>query len=401
MLSARVGLKVLAAFACGLSLAACGALPAAAPTSFELINNNSDDPSFDYSLVTVDARVAAVLERFRPSFGPGFHGPRYVANNRLHPGDAISITVYETGGSTLFPPPSNKPGADLTGVPGTISPGASTIPPQAIERDGTVNMPFVGRVPVAGKTPAEAARLIEEGLAGKAVNPQVVVTPVASLSQTVTVSGDVNTPRYVQVTLRGEKLLEVIAAAGGSKFPPYETYVRVVRGNNVASVLLQTIINNPSENISMRPGDQIYLTRHPRSYAVLGAAPRASMFIFDTEKVTMAEAVAKAGGPADQVGDPAGVYLFRFEPWFVAKDVLPPSQVEKYAAAPPEFVPILYNVRMREAEGFFVAQAIQIRDKDVVLITNAPTTQLNKVLVIARGFSGIAEDVKRFATNPR
>jgi polysaccharide export outer membrane protein len=313
----------------------------------------------------------------------------------------VSITVYESGGSTLFPPPSVKPGAAITGVPGTISPGASTVPPQQIEKDGSINMPYAGRVVIGNKTPVEAARLIEEALAGKAVNPQVVVTPVANLSQTVTVSGDVNQPRYVQVTLRGEKLLEVIAAAGGAKFPPYETYVKVVRGNLVGEVLLQTVINNPSENISMRPGDQIYLIRHPRTYAVLGAAPRNSTFMFESEKVTLAEAVARAGGPVDQVGDPGGIYLFRFEPWSTAKDVLLPDQLAKLAEAPPPFVPVMYHIRMREAEGYFVAQAIKMRDKDVVLITNAPTTQLNKIMTVVRGFSDIGRDIKDIAQNPR
>jgi polysaccharide export outer membrane protein len=393
---------VLAGLGLGLALAGCGTLPAAAPTSFELVNNSSDDASFEYFLVPVDARVTTVLEKFHLRFGPGFHGrPRYSATNTLHPGDTVSITVYESGGSTLFPPPSVKPGADITGVPGTISPGASTVPPQQIEKDGSINMPYAGRVVIGNKTPVEAARLIEEALAGKAVNPQVVVTPVANLSQTVTVSGDVNQPRYVQVTLRGEKLLEVIAAAGGAKFPPYETYVKVVRGNLVGEVLLQTVINNPSENISMRPGDQIYLIRHPRTYAVLGAAPRNSTFMFESEKVTLAEAVARAGGPVDQVGDPGGIYLFRFEPWSTAKDVLLPDQLAKLAEAPPPFVPVMYHIRMREAEGYFVAQAIKMRDKDVVLITNAPTTQLNKIMTVVRGFSDIGRDIKDIAQNPR
>jgi polysaccharide export outer membrane protein len=201
--------------------------------------------------------------------------------------------------------------------------------------------------------------------------------------------------------LRNDKLLEVIAAAGGPKFPPYETYVKVIRNGHVGTVLLQSIINNPAENINMRPGDQVYLIRHPRTYAVLGAVSRGSTFMFDTEKVTLAEAVAKSGGPADQVGDPAGIYLFRFEPWSVAKNVLLPDQLAKLSPAPPEFVPILYNIRMREAEGFFVAQAVQMRDKDVVLITNASAVQLNKMLVIARNVSSIAADFRQYTINPR
>ena len=35
---------------------------------------------------------------------------------------------------------------------------------------------------------------------------------------------------------------------------------------------------------------------------------------FGAEKVTLAEALAKAGGLLDLRADPAGVFLFRFEP---------------------------------------------------------------------------------------
>src|SRR5262249_25872991 len=129
-----------------------------------------------------------------------------------------------------------------------------------------------------------------------------------------TVGGEVNSPRLVALSLRGERLLDVIAASGGAKYPAYETFVHVVRDGRVGTVLLQTVITNPSENITVGPNDQIFLTRSPRTFTVLGAAQKVSQYPFDTEKVTLNEAVARAGGPVDTIGDPSGVYLFRYEP---------------------------------------------------------------------------------------
>jgi len=70
----------------------------------------------------------------------------------------------------------------------------------------------------------------------------------------------------------------------------------------------------------------------------------------------------------------------------------------KPEGAPPPFVPILYRISMRDAEGYFLAQAVQMRDKDVVLVTNAETTQLLKLIGVVRGFTGIAYDLSRQAT---
>jgi polysaccharide export outer membrane protein len=190
----------------------------------------------------------------------------------------------------------------------------------------------------------------------------------------------------------------VIAAAGGAKFPAYETYVRVIRQGKVGMALLQTVINRPDENITIRPNDQIFLTRVPRTFAVMGASQKVSQYTFDTEHVTLAEAIARAGGPIDTVGNPGGIYLFRYEPWFIAKDL---PGIDKPEGEPPPFVPILYRIGLRNAQGYFLAQAVQMRDKDVVLVTNAETTQLQKAIAVVRGFTGIAYDLGRTSTLDR
>jgi polysaccharide export outer membrane protein len=380
-------------------LTAC-ALPAAAPTSLQL-ENSINQADFPYHLVRVDSRVVSILRGVRvTSFGASFRGrgTRYAASNALHAGDVVSMTVYESGGSTLFPPPASgggTVGASL-GQPTTISAGNSTIPAQVVEADGTISVPFVGRLKVAGHTPGQVGRLIEQELRGKAVEPQVVVSLVNNATNTATVGGDVNSPRPVPLSLRGERLLDVVAAAGGAKFPAYETYVEIVRGDVTGKALLQTVVSNASDNIVVRPNDQIFLTRNPRSFAVLGATQKVAQFPFDTERVSLAEAIARAGGPIDTIGDPSGIYLFRYEPWAIAKELLAAQNID---IGPPgtgsDFVPILFQIGLEGANGYFYAQALQIRDKDVILITNAEATQLQKSLAIIRGVTGIAYDVQR------
>jgi polysaccharide export outer membrane protein len=370
-------------------------LPASAPTSIELAAPNSEAADFNYSPVELDGHVVARLTGFRPSLPSVFKGPRYTPSNALDAGDVVAVTVYETGGQTLFPPPAVVPGAASAASPvGAVATGASNIPPQVVEADGTIFVPFVGRIKIAGLTPGQAGSLIAQRLEGKAVSPQVLVSLVNNLGSAATVGGDVASPRSVPLGSRGEHLLDVIAAAGGSKFPAYDTYVQIVRNGVAGHVLLQTIINNPDENIFVRPRDQIYLVNSPRTFSILGASQRVNVYPFGREKVTLAEAIANGGGPVDAIGDPGGIYLFRFEPLHIAKVILG-SAIETYGPTPPDFIPILYHIDMRDAQGYFIAQAVEMRDKDVVLITNAGSTQLRKILAIVKGVSGIAYDFAR------
>ncbi|HVU19898.1 MAG TPA: polysaccharide biosynthesis/export family protein [Rhizomicrobium sp.] len=384
--------RIALVFALPIILAGC-ALPAAAPTASELAAS-TDAADFKYSIVTMDTHVVFELNQFHPTFASSFRNRRHGATNSLAAGDVVAITVYETGGQALFPPPSVVSGAAASAASlGQVATGASNIPPQVIESDGTIFVPFVGRVKIGGLTPGQAGAVIQRDLQGKSVSPQVMVSLINNIGNAATVSGEVNAARPVPLSSRGERLLDVIAAAGGAKYPAYETYVQIVRNKEVGKILLQTVVNNPAENIVIAPQDQIYLVHDPRRYAVFGATQRVSTYPFMSEKVSLAEAVAQAGGPIDLTGDPSGVYLFRFEPWFIAKEVLDPEYITSLGPHPPEFVPILYRLNLKNAEGYFLAQSVQMRDKDVILITNAETTQLMKALAVVRGFTGIASDI--------
>jgi polysaccharide export outer membrane protein len=374
-------------------------LPASAPTSVELESSLRKVEPLGYRLIPVDERVAAVLGSYTGArFGANFVRNGYAPGDALHPGDVVTVTVYEAGPSTLFQAPGSTVQAPNSTTVGLVPSSVSTIPPQVIEANGTIMVPFVGRMKMAGETPAQAAAKIQEALVGKAVQPQVIVTPVSTASSTATVGGDVNQPRQVPLTLRGERLLDVIALAGGSKYPPFETYVRVVRHGRVGLGLLQTSVTSPDQNIRIQPGDQVFLTHNPRTFAVLGATMKVSQYTFDTEKVTVAEALARAGGPIDAAGSPSGVYLFRFEPKFIVKNLTPADRQPPAKSSYPDFLPVLYRFDFRDARNYFLAQTIQMRDKDIILVTNAEATQLQKALAVVRGFTGIAYDLGRAGT---
>lgn len=401
--------KITALMMVASSLAGC-AFPAAAPTVMDM--ERPREEVWDFYIVQANANTVGLLSNFREDGLPGsFARLGYKANAALRPGDVISISVYETGGPSLFGNGANVAApAPIAPAPGAPASSAAiqqsqttTLPPQVIEPSGRILVPFVGEVSVRGLTPVQAARKIEEKLAAKSVQPQVIVSLVGN-GATASVSGEANRAGPVPLTSRGERLLDAIAFAGGAKFPATEIDVRIQRGNTTGAVSLQRVINDPSQNIHLQPGDQVVLIRNPKSFTVLGAAQKVSQYTFDTQKVTLAEAVGRAGGPIDTIGNPAGIYLMRTEPASVARAVLelnPNTAIDARTGKPVLMrqvegpTRIAYRVNMNEAGGYFIAQSIQMRDKDIVLVTNAEAAQLIKYMTVIRGFTGVAYDLAK------
>jgi polysaccharide export outer membrane protein len=231
---------------------------------------------------------------------------------------------------------------------------------------------------VAGQTPQEVQRIIEEQLAGKAIQPQVLLTVTKPISNTVTVTGEVTAGARVPLTAKGDRLLDVIAAAGGVRAPVNETFVRLSRGNLTVTVPLSRVVAEPYENIFMRPNDVLTLVRDAQTFIAYGATGRNAEVPFEADGITLAQALAKAGGLLDFRADPAGVFLFRFEPASVVRDLRPASPL----LATGRYIPVVYRLDMRDANSLFLAQAIRVHNRDVLYVSNAPLTDLQKVLGI-------------------
>ncbi len=95
-----------------------------------------------------------------------------------------------------------------------------------IDASGRIAMPLIGTVDARGKTAGELATSIEAALAGRYVrNPEVTVNIKSSVSQVVTVDGQVVEPGLYPVTNQ-MTLMRVIASAKGlSEFARQEDVV--------------------------------------------------------------------------------------------------------------------------------------------------------------------------------
>jgi len=348
------------------SLAGCSGT---GPRGRDLIAAGSQEDA-PFALVDItDQTLDVVSDWRRPSFSATYGDYRGPQAQKVQVGDAVQVNIWETGSGGLY----SAPAGDHSVAQGTRN---SSIPEQVIARDGTINVPYAGRLRVAGLTTPEIERMIVKGLQGKTPDPQAMVTLTKNVSQSVTVAGDVANGAIVPLNPNGDRILDVIAQAGGIKAPVHEAFITLSRDGTSLSVPMQAILANTKENIYVRPRDIVTVYRAPQSFTAVGATGRNAVVPFDAGGITLEEAMGKAGGLLDERSDPTGVFVLRYEPVRLARQYpnISPRLVENG-----NVVPVVYRLDVSNPISLFRARRFAMRDKDILYVSTAPLTEIEKV----------------------
>jgi polysaccharide export outer membrane protein len=367
-------------------LAACSSLGGSGPStsSVRKVEGKQYDGS-DVKIVDLDDRVARRVAAFRQSrnFSEVF-GEAPAGDTIIGRGDTLDIAMWEAPPAVLF----GVVAVDARPTAGMSLAQSSSIPPQMVGNDGLVSIPFAGRVAAAGRTPAEVQREIVARLRGKANDPQVVVRLVQNETRNVTIIGEVAASRRVPLSAKGERLLDAIAAAGGSRQPVGKTTVQLSRGKTMAAMALDDIVRDPAQNVRLLPDDVVTVLFQPYSFIALGAVTQNAEVPFEGGGLSLAQALGRIGGLRDERADIRGVFVFRMED---------PAALDPLLAASARTtmdgrVPVVYRLNLSDASSLFAARDFAIRDDDIIYVSNAPGTDLQKFLTTLSNvaFSAIA-----------
>ncbi len=346
-----------------LLLAGCATLPANGPTAGAIIRQAKGDavtPKFrivDLDLAAVDSINYVEAPKQGATLAQLVVDSR---NDLVGPGDVLNITIYEIG-VTLF----GGGGSPLQGPSTGLDPNArgQSFPDAVVNAQGEISLPYLGMIKVSGLTTQQIEQRIVAAMAGKSQDPRAQVVIESSVTNTVVVSGAVNKPGRFPLTLGKERLLDAIASAGGSLATADDTLVRFSRGSVVIEQRLGTIRSLSSDDLILAPGDRVELIRGPKTYTVFGAISRIQQVPFEVSRVSLAEALARAGGPNDAQADASAIFLFRF----------------REDATLNTAEPIIYRLNLMRPESYFLAQRFEMRDKDVIYIANAASNQPSKL----------------------
>lgn len=386
-------LVVATAFAALLQ--GCMLLPGTGPSS-EAVNGNAtaglrSTTALPYALVDVSADTIGFLSQPNlVTFTGAFPDKRPKPNQVVGVGDVLNISIFEAAPGGLF-----TPGQAAGARPGNFV----DLPAQAVDQKGSIYVPYAGEIPAAARTIPEIQQAVVARLRNRAIEPQVVISLNQQHSSVVSVLGDVNTPGVLALNSVGERLLALIARAGGPKFEAIESYVTLQRDGKRVRVLLSRVVHDPRENIFVRPNDVIFLTRESPSFTALGALNQNvfgfnSEIPFDVETLTLAQAMGKAGGLNDNQSDPSELYVYRYEDR---------SFLQKLGVDTTRFtfdrIPTIYHINLRDPSGMLLAAGFQMRSKDVMYVANAKVVDYYKLLLLINSTTATVSNTANAATN--
>jgi polysaccharide biosynthesis/export protein len=388
---ARSFLILLAA----LMLPACSLLPGTGPTSDAVESGataglRSSTP-LPYALVDVSSDTIGFLSQPNLiTFQGEFPDKRPKPTQVVGVGDILNISIFEAAPGGLFTP------ATAAGArPGNFV----DLPPQAVDQKGSIYVPYAGEIPTAGRTIPDIQQAVVARLKNRAIEPQVVISLNQQHSAVVSVLGDVNTPGVLALNSVGERLLALIARAGGPKFEAIESYVTLQRDGKRVRVVLSRVVHDPNENVFVRPNDVIFVTHESPTFTALGALNQNvfgfnSEIPFDVETLTLTQAIGKAAGLNDQQSDPSEVYVYRFE----SRRFLDKLGVDTKRFTF-DSIPTIYHVNLRDPSGLLLASGFQMRTKDVVYIANAKVVDYYKFLTLVNNTSNTVSNVSNSVTS--
>jgi polysaccharide biosynthesis/export protein len=366
-----------------LALGGCGTLPAGGPSSWDVWAWR-ENQNLPYAFVPVKAEVVAVLAKIKPRLATAFTDRRPSSTVRFGIGDILSVTIFEASSGGLFIPSE-------AGVrPGNFI----TIPSQAVDVNGNVSIPYAGAIRARGRTQVELQQAIVDALKNRAIEPQVVVSVVEQRTSLITVLGDVQRPSRLPAQSAGERLLETIARAGGPSAAGFagsgsgqDLWVILEREGRRAIAPFGALIYEPVNNIWAHPDDIIFLYREPQTFLAFGAMGSQQQFPFGAWRLSVAEALARAGGLTDAQADPAAVFLYRGETREVAEALgIDCSRFEG------PLIPVIYNFNFRGASGYFLATSFEMRNKDVMFASNSVSVEQTKFMTYIRTINGTIAD---------
>lgn len=356
------------------TLSACAVAPASGPSARGIANiSEKDRNGFDIKVVDVtDAVTRRLLASIRKDLFSENLGEGQAIGAKIGRGDVLDIAIWEAPPAALFGAVGGDPRLSSSGATAR----GTSLPEQMVDSDGRIVIPFVGNVQAAGRTPQDIAREIIARLAGKAHQPQAIVRLTRNVAAAVTVVGDVGGSTRVPLTSRGERVLDVLASAGGAKQPVGKTMVQITRSGKTAAMPLETVIRDPRQNVILQPNDVMTVLFQPFSFVALGATNRNEEVSFEATGLTLAQALGRVSGLQDARADVKGVFLFRLED----PASLTPEELASARLTPDGKVPIIYRFNMKDPATFFIAQSFPIRDGDVLYVSNAPLADFQKFI---------------------
>ncbi|NIF77422.1 hypothetical protein F3J20_08425 [Paraburkholderia sp. Cy-641] len=306
------------------------------------------------------------------SFPDAFQQAQPVDYEKLAPGDGVDISLWGQDGVGVF---GNGSGG-ASGLSGTG--GMTDLGEMVIDEAGTIYVPQVGRVHAQGLTPAGLRDAIERRLSRVTVGLDVNVRRTERRGQTVAIEGDLKKPGVYPIGPGMQRLSGLLSKAAPDQMNPEQLAVTLRRNGESVSVRLSDVYRNSAEDIALRAGDSVVVHDVVENLTVLGAAGAQSRLKLSKRNYTVLDALGDSRGLNDSLANPKAVFLLRIRP---------------DDAGTADTRPVVYQFDFTKPEQMVLAGKFAVHDGDAIYISDAPFTQVQKVLSAFSATLGTARSV--------
>ncbi len=237
-----------------------------------------------------------------------------------------------------------------------------------ITDQGYITVPFVGNVKASGRTLDQIQQTVRQGLSKIANKPQVIARLSQNNSNTVSLIADRKSVS-IPLTAKGERLIDVIPSVTDIRLLK-TTSLLVERSQQHFTVRADDLTRNSMENIYLYPGDTIRVMQDQYEVTVLGATNSNTILNYGDNGLSISDVIAKTSGLNDFRANPKGVFVFR------------KAEFSQSKLASGEATPEVLRFDLSSAEGLLLAQKFQLKNKDMLYVSNASGSELQKFLSI-------------------
>ena len=295
------------------------------------------------SLINQQRRVTDSHSGAAPAPAQNSGGYQY----QIGTNDILTVTVWEHPELTI--PAGEVRSADAAG--------------HLVAGDGTIFFPYIGKVPVAGRTVGAVRFELTQKLSEFIKDPQLDVRIASFRSQKINITGQVKKPGMIPLTDVPVSLLEAVNAAGGETENADLKKVTLVRGGKTYAFDLYNMLENGnlSENYLLKNGDIINVPdRLNNKVYVIGEVKDQTSHIMHKGKMTLADAMGLSGGADQRYSNAQRIFVIR-----AGKDALKPE---------------VYHLNATDPTALLLSTRFELKPLDVVYVSTSELTRWNRVL---------------------